>query len=195
MMISEDDNTAADLLMETVGRKTLEGYLQKLGHSNPALMRPFLKTSEMSRLKSGTEDALKYLNLSVADKYKFLQELAEKPFKAEAVKTSPFGIGKIEWHATPADLCRLMEYIHKKNDAQALDMLAINTGLEIPDGRFSYAGYKGGSEPGLLSMTWLLKSKSNAWYCLSASWNNEKEDLDESKFYELIQPVLKTDWE
>jgi len=102
-----------------------------------------------------------------------------------------------------------MEYIYKKDDKQALDILAmspppvglrltgggVNTGLDMETGNFFYAGYKGGSEPGVLNMTWLLKSKSNAWYCLSASWNNEKKNLDENKFFELVQSVLRAGWE
>ncbi|MCX5785120.1 MAG: serine hydrolase [Elusimicrobia bacterium] len=195
MMISESDNTAADLLIDAVGRKTLEGDLQKLGHSNPALMRPFLKTSEIFRLKSDTESALNYFNPPLGDKYGFLSKLAARPLKAEDVKKSPFHVDKIEWLASPADLCRLMEYIHKKNDKQALDILAINTGLDIPPGKFLYAGYKGGAEPGVLNMTWLFKSKGNAWYCLSASWNNEKEDLDANKFFELMELALRANWE
>ena len=195
MMISESDNTAADLLIEAVGRQTLEGRLQKLGHSNPALMRPFLKTSEMFRLKSDTESALKYMNLPLEDQYVYLSALADRPLKAEALKKSPFGIDKIEWLASPADLCRLMEYFYKKDDIQALDIMAMNTGLDLPPGRFFYAGYKGGSEPGVLNMTWLLKNKKNDWYCLSASWNNEKTDLDENKFFELMQSALRADWE
>jgi hypothetical protein len=211
LMISENDNTAADLLIDSIGRRNIEGDLQKLGHSNPGLMRPLLKSSEMSRLKGDTGAALGYLNLPLADKYLFLAKSALKPLNAAALKTSPLGTDKVEWHASPADLCRLMEYVQGKGDKRALEILAItpppasnpgteagggvNLGPGTGPGRFSYVGYKGGSGPGLLSMTWLLKGGGNVWYCLSASWNGEKADSEETKFAELLQSVLRADWD
>ena len=63
----------------------------------------------------------------------------------------------------------------------------MNPGLNIPRENLVYAGYKGGSEPGVLSMTWLLRNKKSEWFCLSASWNNEKDNLGQSEFTGLMQ--------
>ena len=190
MMISESDNTAADALISMVGRRNIEAALPALGHSNPALLRPFLKTSEMFRLKADNAAALKYMNLPAEEKHGFLEDLRSVRLTAAALRTSPFGLDKIEWPASPADLCRVMKYFSDKNDKAALDILAMNPGLNMPAGGFLYAGYKGGSEPGVLSMTWLLKNKKSELYCLSAAWNNEKDDLDEGKFFEIIQGAV-----
>ena len=190
LMISDSDNTAADTLISALGRRTIEGDLAALGHSDPARLKPFLKTSEMFKLKSGTENALKYLNLPAEEKYGFLASLERTPLSLEAFTKSPFGVDKIEWFASPSDLCRLMEYFSGKEGGKAREILALNPGLTIPRETLVYAGYKGGSEPGVLSMTWLLKNKKSEWLCLSASWNDDKDDLKESEFFGLLQSAL-----
>lgn len=190
LMISESDNTASDALISALGRRTIEADLAALGHSDPGRLRPFLKTSEMFKLKSGTENALKYMNLPAEEKYGFLSSLEKTPLSLEAFTKSPFGVDKIEWFASPADLCRLMDYFTGKEAGKAREILALNPGLAIPRENLVYAGYKGGSEPGVLSMTWLLKNKREEWLCLSASWNNEKDGLAESEFFGLMQSAL-----
>lgn len=192
MMISESDNTASDALISALGRRTIEADLATLGHSDPGRLKPFLKTSEMFKLKSGTSAALEYLNLAGEEKYVFLSKLSKTPLSLEGFTKSPFGVDKIEWFASPADLCRLMSYFAEKKDAKALEILALNPGLDIPRENLVYAGYKGGSEPGVLSMTWLLKNKREEWFCLSASWNNEKDNLGESEFFGLMQSALNS---
>jgi hypothetical protein len=189
MMISESDNTASDALISGAGRRAIEAALPALGHSNPALLRPFLKTSEMFRLKADSAAALKYMNLPVEEKYGFLDGLRAVPLSA-AVRRSPFGLDKIEWPATPADLCRVMKYFADKDDRAALEILAINPGLNMPSGGFLYAGYKDGSAPGVLSLAWLLKNKKSGWYCLAAAWNNEGGDLEEGRFFEIMQGAV-----
>ena len=197
-MISESDNTASDTLADGLGRKTIEGALSALGHSKPELLKPFLKTADIFRLKSDTEASVKYLNAPLEEKYRLLDAIAHKPLHAADLKTAPFGIDKIEWPASPTDLCRLMDYFYKKDDKAALAILAVNPGLDIPKNKFLYAGYKGGSEAGVLNMTWLLKTSGPVnqdqsapdWYCLTGSWNNEKDNLEENKFFELMQAAI-----
>ncbi len=179
LMISESDNTAADALISALGRRTIEADLAALGHSAPERLEPFLKTSEMFKLKADTGASLEYLNLPAANKYDFLSSLSKVPLAPENVKRSPFGVDKVEWPASPSDLCRLMDYFRKKNDAKALEILAMNPGLDIPRDKIAYAGYMGGAEPGVLSMTWLLKNKKGEWFCLSSSWNSEAGDTAE----------------
>jgi len=190
LMLSESDNTASDALISALGRKRVEDSLAALGHSDPARLRPFLKTSEMFKLKSDTAAALKYLNLPAAEKYAFLDALAGTAPDQAKVARSPFGVDRLEWFASPADLCRVMGWLESRGGAEALKLLALNPGLSVGGTGFRYAGYKGGSEPGVLSTTWLLKTGKSRWYCLSASWNDEKDALDEAKFLGLMQEAL-----
>ncbi|MDD2805007.1 MAG: serine hydrolase [Elusimicrobiales bacterium] len=191
LMISESDNTAADLLIDRLGRRKIEGALAALGHSDPSRLKPFLKTTEMVKLKSGTGTALKYLNLPAAEKYSFLDSLARQPLEIEKFTRSPFGLDKVEWFASPADLCGLMQYLEREGGATALELMALNTG-GVQEGAFLYAGFKGGSEPGVISATWLLKNRKSEWYCLSASWNDEADTLDEKKFFDLMGAAINT---
>lgn len=189
MMISESDNTAADMLISGVGRGRVEARLAALGHSDPARLKPFLRTSEFFRLRSDTDACVKYLNLPGPEKYDFLASL-DAPLAAEKLKRGPFGVGRPEWPASPSDVCALMDYFRLRGGDEALELLGINKGAEMPPG-FSYAGFKGGSAAGVLSAAWLLRRGEDDWYCLAASWNDDKEDLDAGKFFGLLQSALR----
>lgn len=189
MMISESDNTAADLLISSLGRRKIEARLAALGHSDPARLKPFLRTSEFFRLRSDTGAAVKYLNLPEAEKYDFLAAL-DAPLSAGNLKRSPFGPARPEWPASPSDVCALMDYFRLKGGDEALNLLGINKGLDLPEG-FAYAGYKGGSEAGAISMAWLLRRGENDWYCLAAAWNSDKDDTDAAKFTGLMRSALQ----
>lgn len=190
LMLSAGDNTAADVLVSGLGRRNIEGALTALGHSSPALLRPFLKTSEMFRLRADSQATLKYLNLPEGEKYAFLSSLSGTALPSAAFRQSPFGLDKIEWPSSPADLCRVMDYLRAREDRRALELLALNPGPVPAGSAFLYSGYRGASEPGVLSMTWLLKDKKHGWYCLSAAWNNKVEKLEEGRFFAIMRSAL-----
>jgi len=190
LMISESDNTATDALISALGRRRIEAALPALGHSNPYLLRPFLTTGEFFRLKADSEAALKYQNLPVEERYDFLKALRKRPLSPDGLRQSPFALNGVEWLISPGDMCRAMDYFLRKDSQEALEILAVNTGLAMPPGKYLYAGYKGGSEPGVLSMVWLLKDSRSDWYCLAAAWNNEAANLEEKKFFGIMQGAL-----
>jgi hypothetical protein len=51
-------------------------------------------------------------------------------------------------------------------------------------------GFKGGSEPGVLALTFLLRTKAGGWLALSAGWNDPKAPLDELRFQTLISRAV-----
>lgn len=190
-MISVSDNTATDHLLHTVGREPVERVLKKMGNSSPERSMPFLSTLEMFKLKSDPKLMKRYVEANEKGR----RELLEGPVRALARErvvpySVPTSIDTLEWFASAEDLCRLMDWFRKKNEATALSILTINPGLNIPKDRFSYIGYKGGSEPGVLNLTWLLKKADGKWYAASAGWNNPKETLDETFFLGLVQSAL-----
>lgn len=189
LMLSESDDTASDALIAALGRRKLEDSLAALGDPDPVRLRPFLKTSEMYKLKSDTAAALKYLNLPAAEKYGFLDALSGAEPAPGKPPRSPFGLSRLGWFASPADLCRVMGWLEREGGTETLELLALDP---APGGGsdFLYAGYKGGSEPGVLSATWLLKNGKSQWYCLSASWNDEKDPLEEARFFALMREAL-----
>ena len=190
LMLSSGDNTASDALVSGLGRRNIENALPALGASSPARLRPFLKTSEMFRLRADSQASLKYINLADGEKYRFLAGLSAVPLPAADLRPSAFGLDKIEWPSSPADLCRVMDYLRVKDDRRALELLAMNQGPVPAGDPFLYSGYRGASEPGVLSMTWLLKGERAGWYCLSASWNNNAEKLEEARFFAIMRSAL-----
>jgi hypothetical protein len=63
----------------------------------------------------------------------------------------------------------------------------INPGVVDPK-RWDAVAYKGGSEPGVLNMTTLVR-KGDRTHCVSATWNHDKA-LEESKFESAYAMVL-----
>ena len=47
---------------------------------------------------------------------------------------------------------------------------------------WSYAGYKGGSEPGVINMSWLLRDATGEWSVVTLSWNNPQASVDNAAF-------------
>lgn len=63
----------------------------------------------------------------------------------------------------------------------------MNPGLAWRSDQWSYIGYKGGSEPGVLAMAFLMQRKDGQWFVLTAAWNNPAADVDEAAFAALMQ--------
>jgi hypothetical protein len=190
LMLADDDDTAADALIGAVGRRAVEAALPALGCSAPERLRPFLKTSEVRRLKADSEAALEYMNLPPEEKYGFLDALRARPLPAAPDRAGSFGPDKIGWSVSPADLCRVMGYFAAREDKPALDMLAMGTDPDLQGGKFLYAGRRVGGGPGALSMTWLLKNKRGEWHCLSAAWSSEGRSPDEAEFFGILQGAV-----
>ena len=185
LMISISDNTATDNLLALAGKENVEKMLSVTGHSKPQLNIPFLSTVEMFKLKGepGKKAILNYL--SSDNKRKFLAEELPK-IKRENISTwsTPYYIDKVEWFASTKDLCNVMNWIriNSANENRTRNILSINPGLDISKEKWKYIGYKGGSEPGVMNMTYLLCSSKGEWFSVSCSWNNPSAAIDETKF-------------
>jgi len=200
MMISISDNTAADDLLMTLGRERVEANLPVTGHSKPELNVPFLTTLEMFKLKGEPtgQAATTYLALDAKGRRAFLADTIAK-VKSEDAKPfqdgKPAYLDKIEWFASATDMCRVMNWLRQQTEADktARQILAINPGsnLNIPHEKWQYVGFKGGSEPGVLNMTYLLQSTTGDWYALSLGWNNKQAPLENQKLFAVLQQILK----
>jgi hypothetical protein len=200
MMISISDNTAADELLMTLGRERVEAILAGTGHTKPELNVPFLSTLEMFKLKGEPtgQAAPAYLALDAKGRRAFLADTIAK-VKSEDAKPfqngKPAYVDKIEWFASAADMCGVMNWLRQQTegDKTARQILAINpgSGLSIPRDKWQYVGFKGGSEPGVLNMTYLLQSTKGDWYALSVGWNNRQAPLQNEKLFALLQQMLK----
>jgi hypothetical protein len=196
-MISVSDNSATDILVATLGRAKVEAMLPVIGWHDAARNRPFLSTLEVLKLKGADGGAL-------GTRWRTLDEAGRRALLAGAVAATPLGAidplifqhGKpvmldVEWFASPADLIRTMDWIRRNTEtgagAEARAILAINPGVgPAQAGRWGYVGYKGGSEPGVIEMTLLLRSRAGTWYAMAASWNNPAAPVEDARFVALI---------
>jgi hypothetical protein len=105
---------------------------------------------------------------------------------------NPLHIDSVEWFASAADLVRTMDWLRRNGDETARAILAINGGLGAQiAGEFAYLGFKGGSEPGVLNLTWLVRNRAGAWHVVAGTWNNAAAPLDESRFIGLMARAVR----
>ena len=196
MMISISDNTATDILLHELGRSTVEAELKRLGHSDPARTLPFLSTLEMFALKGSEANMRKYIagdetvrRLILAD---FEDDVGGDPDKVTPPRfVERTAIDTLEWFASGGDLQQVARRLSEIQDPVVRGILGISKAL--PAGlaeEWRYVGYKGGSEPGVLNLTWLLQSEDGRWYVLAMSWNNPDAALDHQAFELLAQRAL-----
>jgi hypothetical protein len=200
LMISESDNTATDLLIHTLGRAHVERMLKTLGVAASERDLPLLTVFEMFKLKSMGRESIaeRYKRASVAEKRKILDvELAAVHHDSVEFNEAglPVDIDTVEWFASGEDLSRVLRWIrdHSASDktSPARSILAINPGLRIDRTKWEYAGFKGGSEPGVLNLTYLLRSTAGKWYVLTVGWKDTKAPLDEESFLGIVQRALE----
>jgi beta-lactamase class A len=199
-MISISDNTAADHLLYWLGRKQVEATVRASGHAQPALDVPFLSTRELFVLKLGTpeDERARYAKLAPGPRRDYLdKKLANKVAMidlANAWKTAR-AVDQIEWFASGEDLCKVMAALWLRGQdpktAAVLDVLAKNPGLPLDKKRWPYIGFKGGSEPGVINMTYLLQRDDNQWFVVSLGFNAaEGGALKDDQIYQLALGVI-----
>lgn len=160
LMISISDNTGADLLIDKVGRARVEAQVGRWsGHT--ALNRPFLTTRELFLLKGADYPRLakKYLSLDRARRYRYLATtVARTPLSAVTPWDRPRDIGALEWFASPGDVCRAFAGLSALNTPPIDEIMSANdAGLGLDAEAWPTVWYKGGGEPGVLSMGFLAR--------------------------------------
>jgi beta-lactamase class A len=195
LMISISDNTATDQLIATLGRKRILKLMADSGHSNPAANDPFLTTRELfilktmdpaflDRWRARTPDAINAAEVLMTTANPTLDEINA------AFSQGPKAID-IEWFASPADLARLMAHMRRKGDPKVFEIMAINpSATPAIKANWRYLGYKGGSEPGVINLTWLLTDQQGRDWVLTMGWNNAAAVVDDGKFQALAQRIL-----
>lgn len=110
-MICVSDNTAANMLINLVGRPAVQAALTTTGMADPALDRPFLTTRELFILKLDQWPALanRYIAANQAGRQALLAgtiDRAPLPTVAAAQAwTTPRDINSLEWFASADDIC------------------------------------------------------------------------------------------
>jgi hypothetical protein len=199
LMISQSDNTATDALLRLAGRERVEAVQGPMGHGEPSRNVPFLGTLEMFALK-GAPDTTLATRWLAADAAARRRLLAGEVAALERGELRPFADGKpshvatIEWFASARELAHAMRWLRDATEPAAgrpaRALMAVNPGIPFGDA-WRYVGYKGGSEPGVLNMTWLLQADDGRWYVMSAGWNNPAAAVDPTRFTALLPRALE----
>lgn len=192
-MISVSDNTATDQLLSVVGRGAVEAEVATSGHSDPALLVPFMSTREMFALKI-TGDVEAYRAADAAGRLAALEATADTEIDMfdfmMAFTGGPNAID-IEWLASGEDIASLMHRLRELEDPTAREIMAVNTAVtDNLRGDWQYIGYKGGSEPGVLNLSWLLQDQAGEWHVVTLSWNNTDAEVDLEAFRALAMRAI-----
>jgi beta-lactamase class A len=184
-MISVSDNTAADHLIGRLGRRAVEAQLTALGNHSVSRNMPFLTTRELFALKLSAPPALRdaYASGDPAQRARLLPRVDRlTPTLAEAEGwTAPRSISTLEWFASPADLAGAISRLVGESRQPGLGplrrILSINPGISLDSATWPYVGYKGGSEPGVISLTWYLQRHDGHTFVLSLVLNDPRNDI------------------
>ncbi|MGB5078145.1 MAG: serine hydrolase [Sphingorhabdus sp.] len=196
-MISLSDNSATDALMRVLGRNAVEEKLASIGHGDPDKALPLLTTVEAFALKSNPVLRNRFQNSSELQQREILEQNATS-LSFEAINlvelgSGPVAVESVEWFASPADIANLVNNIRSTGNPTALEVMGVNKGIApTAAAKWKYLGYKGGSEPGVISMTILAQSAKGDWYTITGSWNNPSALVDNDVFAALMTRLVDT---
>ncbi|NEQ96153.1 MAG: serine hydrolase [Cyanothece sp. SIO2G6] len=177
LMMFISDNTAADALIQIIGRDSIAALAQR--------NRPFLTTKEVFTLKDTANTALlkRYQEGNALARQQVLVELGDRPVPDEnRLANAPINL-EAEWWFTPRELCRLIETVAD------LPAMQINPGVANRNA-WKQIAFKGGSEPGVFNLTTWLQNQQGQTYCVAASWNSTQQPLNEDGLTEVYQGLI-----
>ena len=197
-MISVSDNSATDTLIHVLGRETIEARMGAAGHSAPSRNIPFLTTVETFALKGNNFESERATFIAADDaaQRKLIDANRRRLTLANVDGVSfaggPRFIDSLEWFASPNDVARLMIDLRNRNSPTAMSAMAINPGVNPGATKdWSWLGYKGGSELGVISMSLLGQRKSDGkWFVVTASWNNPTAPVATETMVGLVTRLL-----
>jgi beta-lactamase class A len=191
-MISISDNTAADMLLRPVGRSTVENQVRTWS-SHPELDSPFLSVSELFALKyhDFPSFADHYLALSASKRAEYLVATVDK-IKADTEQStaSPRDINSIEWFASADDLCRALAGLAHLQAERGMSpighVLSINNGgITLNAKTWPRVWFKGGSEPGMLTLGYLARDNRGQSFAVIMLTEDTTQPVQESTAVEV----------
>jgi beta-lactamase class A len=190
-MISISDNTAADMLINLLGRPVVEAALTTAGMADPARDQPFLTTRELFTLKLDHRPALagRYLAASPAARRALLANVVDRaplpPLAAATGWTTPRDINSIEWFASASDICRVYAHLavlaRRPGLAPVASVLQINDGgLGLNPAQWKTTWFKGGSEPGVATLTYMATTRTGHAYVVAVLAENPAAAINQA---------------
>ncbi|MEU8379380.1 serine hydrolase [Streptosporangium sp. NPDC048865] len=182
LMISISDNTATDVLIHTVGRKAVEATVRRWsGH--PERNIPFLTTREAFLLKGVNHpaQARAYLALGTTGKRAYLRDtVAGQSLSDIVLWQKPREIDTLEWFGSPRDVCRAYAGLLKLGGKRVSAVMSANdVGLGLDEKKWPLVWAKGGSETGVLDLSYLARSAKGRTHVVTALTSDPAATLDE----------------
>lgn len=180
-MMSISDNTATDHLIHTVGRDAVQRRFIHFG--NTAANAPVLTTREFFALKSWHYPAVAGAYAALPPKLRapMLPLLDRVPRDRIAGWTTPRMIDRVEWFGSPVDMCQAYAGLWAQQEPPVDAALSLNDGgLALPSARFPTVWFKGGSEPGVLTLTYLARAADGTLISASLMLSDPARALDEA---------------
>jgi hypothetical protein len=194
LMISISDNTATDTLV-TLERRKLDAFVMNVGAAD---LTPILTTRQMFAIKSGANADLAetWAKTPATERRNLLDanaaRLAGTPLDITMFASGkPVAIDSLEWFASPAQTAGVLDWLRTKGGDTALSLLTVNPGIDaVTRARFDYVGFKGGSEPGVLTLNYLVRRKDGRWLAIVGNWYRKDAGVDTGLFAQLMNRAL-----
>jgi beta-lactamase class A len=201
-MISVSDNTAANMLINLVGRPAVEAALTTTGMADPALDRPFLTTRELFILKLDQWPTLanRYIAANEAGRRALLASTIDRallpPVAAAQAWTTPRDINSLEWFASADDICRaytsLAALARRPGLSPIGQVLSLNDGgLQLDPAQWKTTWFKGGSEPGVLTLAYLATTRTGQSYVVTVLAENPSQPINEATAAPVLLSAIK----
>ena len=190
-MTSLSDNTATDMLIHLLGRPAVQAALTRTGMADPALDRPFLTTREIFTLKLRHWPALagRYLAAGPAGRRALLASTVDRaPLPAVAAAadwTAPRAVASLEYFASASDLCRLYASLaalaRRPGLAPIGQLLSLNDdGLQLDPAQWRTTWFKGGSEPGVLTLAFMATTRTGHSYVVTVLAEDPTQPINQA---------------
>lgn len=199
LMISLSDNSATDHLLHRLGRDAVERQLKLLGHSVPERNRPFLSTKAFFGFKYApdADGRDQYVELSYSRRLALVEELerSELPV-ATGIWPEPRGIDRIEWFSSPLDICRAYAGLVRFDRPEIDHALSLkDEGLNLDSARYPTVWYKGGSEPGVVTLHYLVRTAEGRTLVASLMVSDPHTTLDTAVVCRAGQDIIRSAFE
>jgi hypothetical protein len=196
-MISISDNTAADMLINLVGRSAVEAQVQHWSSASQ-LDIPFLTTREMVLLHYVDYPTLAnaYLHRATNEREAFLASSVDPlPLSEVRESTEPRDVDKIEWFGSPDAICRafvgLRHLAQQPKLSPIASIFAVNPGgIGLDPSDWPTVWFKGGSEPGVLTLGFMATNSRGQTFVVSAMVSNAGAALAPSATVALLEAVI-----
>jgi hypothetical protein len=163
LMAGPSDNTAADLLLQALGRERLEEHLRAAGHRHAHLLEPFPSSRELFEVAWASRECRRaYAAASPGERRAILRSVARRPLtvKVGDLADSAHEEG-LDWFSSAWDLVDVLGRLRDAADADPGGVVerafAQNPGVPLRRAEWRRVLFKAGTMPGASALCWLAE--------------------------------------